>query len=410
MEEKSLKILGADKTFFSKISTTISKLLIPTKIGLNGMLITMKRNSLIKVYENYKNLDEQEEVSKRDAMLKKYEDAYALYLESIDKYIMDSVYKKVKNGTASDFERDALSKYYIIINLKENEYIEYKYRKQKYLLELDYETVKNTQKEKTIENYEGLYIEKMDTLYKGILKNYAVKLADNLSNKFESRDQIFEKIFETIEEYVDNILRLKVKREETQVSKEVLEEYDKYERFDVGKLDAKDYLEKNMILLGISRKLFTHSLPLVVAEQCYIKLLKDARQAIVMTRNEKKREKMYEMFIDLIDDYNVKLLSTKVYWEKPVEREEYKKFWEQYKKIAETKKQNLIKFMRDREILFLKYDLKKLNASKHDYRNIIALHKEKLVKYKAMRNLKNSYKTIGNVKYIKKGTLCKERN
>jgi len=35
MKEKSLKVLEADKTFFSKISTTISKLLIPTKIGLN---------------------------------------------------------------------------------------------------------------------------------------------------------------------------------------------------------------------------------------------------------------------------------------------------------------------------------------------------------------------------------------
>ena len=30
-----------------------------------------------------------------------------------------------------------------------------------------------------------------------------------------------------------------------------------------------------MILLGISRKLFTHSIPLIVAEQCYEKLLKD---------------------------------------------------------------------------------------------------------------------------------------
>lgn len=405
MKEKSLKVLEADKTFFSKISTTISKLLIPTKIGLNGMLITLKRNSLLKVYDTYKDMEEKEEFNKKDALIKKYEDAYALYLESIDKYIMDSVYKKVKSGTATEFERDALSKYYTIINLKENEYIEYKYRKQKYLLELDYESVKASQKQKIVENYENVYIEKMDIIYKGILKNYAVKLADNVSNKFESRDDVYNKIFETIEEYVDCILRLKVKRKETQISKEVLEEYDKFERFDVGKLDAKDYLEKNMILLGISRQLFTHSLPLVVAEQCYIKLLKDARQAIVMTSNERKREKMYEIFIELIDDYNVKLLSTKVYWEKPAEREEYKKFWEEYKKIAVLKKQNLIKFLRNREILFLKYDLKKLNASKHDYRNITALHKKKLVLYGVMKNLKSTCRTIEDAKYVKKVTV-----
>jgi len=405
MKEKSLKVLEADKTFFSKISTTISKLLIPTKIGLNGMLITLKRNSLLKVYDTYKDMEEKEEFNKKDALTKKYEDAYALYLESIDKYIMDSVYKKVKSGTATEFERDALSKYYTIINLKENEYIEYKYRKQKYLLELDYESVKDSQKQKIVENYENVYIEKMDIIYKGILKNYAVKLADNVSNKFESRDNVYNKIFETIEEYVDCILRLKVRRKEMQISKEVLEEYDKFERFDVGKLDAKDYLEKNMILLGISRQLFTHSLPLVVAEQCYIKLLKDARQAIVMTSNERKREKMYEIFIELIDDYNIKLLSTKVYWEKPAEREEYKKFWEEYKKIAALKRQNLIKFLRNREILFLKYDLKKLNASKHDYRNIIALHKKKLVLYGVMKKLKSTCRTIEEAKYIKKVTV-----
>ncbi len=46
-----------------------------------------------------------------------------------------------------------------------------------------------------------------------------------------------------------------------------------------------------MLLLGISRRLFTHSLPLSVAEQCYIKLLKDVRSLIVDTRVIKKRRK-----------------------------------------------------------------------------------------------------------------------
>ena len=46
MEERSLRITGADRNFFNKISTTLTKLLIPTKIGINGMLISMKRNNL----------------------------------------------------------------------------------------------------------------------------------------------------------------------------------------------------------------------------------------------------------------------------------------------------------------------------------------------------------------------------
>ena len=55
---------------------------------------------------------------------------------------MDTVYKKVKTNTASAFEKDAMGNYYKITTLKEKEYTEYKYQKQKYLIELDYESLK----------------------------------------------------------------------------------------------------------------------------------------------------------------------------------------------------------------------------------------------------------------------------
>ena len=38
MEERSLKIVGTDRNFFNKITNTLTKILIPTKIGINGML------------------------------------------------------------------------------------------------------------------------------------------------------------------------------------------------------------------------------------------------------------------------------------------------------------------------------------------------------------------------------------
>ena len=66
----------------------------------------------------------------KDIYEKKYEEAYTAYLEALDKYVMDSIYKKVKNGTASPFEEDALSRYYMITHLKETQYLEYKYKKQ----------------------------------------------------------------------------------------------------------------------------------------------------------------------------------------------------------------------------------------------------------------------------------------
>ena len=135
MEERSLRVYQ-QKTFFSKIGTTISKMLIPTQIGFNGVMISVKRNNLLKAYENLKEFNG-EDISKKENLSKKYEDVFALYLESIDKYVMDSIYKKVKNGNATPFEQESLSKYYTITHLKETQYLEYKYRKQKYLMEID---------------------------------------------------------------------------------------------------------------------------------------------------------------------------------------------------------------------------------------------------------------------------------
>ena len=168
MEEKSLRITGANTTFFNKITKTLTKMLVPTRIGINGMLISIKRNNLIKSYENYKKDNEK---YNKEELEKKYDDAYTVYLEALDKYVMDSIYKKVKNNTATEFEKDALSRYYEVTSLKEKEYMDYKYRKQKYLLELDYETIGTQNREKLQKRYEAFYVSKMEALYKGILKN-----------------------------------------------------------------------------------------------------------------------------------------------------------------------------------------------------------------------------------------------
>ena len=222
MEERSLRVYQ-QKTFFSKIGTTISKILIPTRIGFNGVMISVKRNNLLKTYETLKEFDS-DDVEKKEHINKKYEDTFTLYLESIDKYVMDSVYKKVKNGNATQFEEEALSKYYMITHLKETQYLEYKYRKQKYLIELDYENIKDSGKEKIIQKYNKFYVEKMDALYKGILKNYSVQLADNLKTSANDKNEIYDKVFETVEEYIINILALKMKLEEFNVDKETLEQ------------------------------------------------------------------------------------------------------------------------------------------------------------------------------------------
>ena len=399
MEERSLRVYQ-DKTFFSKITNTITKLLIPTKIGINGMLISIKRNNALKAYEAYVGNEKIEQESKREAVVQKFEDVYALYLESIDKYILDSIYKKVKNETANEFERNALSEYYSIVHLKETEYLEYKYKKQMYLLDLDYDTVETTNKEQLMERYSKLYTGQMESLYKGLLKHYSIKLADNLTPN--AKEEVYRKIFNTIEGYIEKILPLKMKQNpDDKLYKDILEEYQNFEKFEVGKLDQNDTIEKNMILLGLSRKLFTHSLPLIVAEQCYEKILDDTRSLIVDTKVARKQEKAYSLLINLIEEYNVKLLATKIYWDKPAQRDEYKVFWNEFQKINKSKDKNYIDYIKEKQILFLKNDLKKLRTNENKYYKIINFYCQKLVELGAMRNLKNSY-SEGNGKYIKR--------
>ena len=403
MEEKSLRIY-ADKTFFTRITSTLTKMLIPTKIGINGMLISMKRNNVLKAYEmNAQIENSEEEIEKKETSLKKYEDTFALYLEAIDKHVMDSIYKKVKNDTATEFEKDALARYYEVIHIKENEYIEYKYTKQKYLLELDYETVKDLNKEKLLKKYEPFYLSKMDSLYKGLLKHYSIKLADNLS--YQNKEIVYEKIFATLEEYITKILPIKMEEEEANAYQEILAEYDKFEQYSVGKLDQNDAIQKKMTLLAISRKLFTHSLPLVVAEQCYIKLLRDTRSLIVDTRVVKKQEKAYTLLIKLIEDYNIKLLSTKIYWDKPEQRENYKVFWKQYQEIIKLKDTDYLAYMKQKETLFITNDLKAVRKNENKYYKIIKFYKNKLVELGAMRELKNSFYSQGN--YVGRKVACK---
>mgnify|MGYP003205506531 FL=1 len=387
MEERSLKVVDSNKTFFGKLSKTLSKIIIPTKIGINGIVINLKRNNMLKAYEvlnNPKNSD----VDKQKILSKKYKEAYSIYLEAIDKYIMDTVYKKVKTNTASAFEKDAMGNYYKITTLKEKEYTEYKYQKQKYLIELDYESLKLNAKGKALEKYKDFYVTQMDSFYKGILKNYSVKLAE-CSRRLDTSTDVYNKIFDILDEYINKILIIKLEDPNNGIEERVGSELNRLDQFDIGELDSKDYVEKNMLLLGISRQIFTHSLPLVAAEQCYDKLLKDIRKIIVMTQDEKAKLEAYNLLLDLLENYNIKLLSGKVYWEKTEERESYKKFYEEYEK-AET--------AREKEILFLRREITTLEENDEN-KNIIKFYKDRLVSYGVMRKIKDDCKT--STKYIR---------
>ena len=106
------------------------------------------------------------------------------------------------------------------------------------------------------------------------------------------------------------------------------------------------------------------------------------------------------MLINLIEDYNIKLLSTKVYWESSTQREEFKQFWTKFKKITKYKEIDYIKYIQQKEILFIKDDLKKIKNEKFDYSQLAKYYKRKLIDYGAMREVRG-YKSYVNCTKIK---------
>lgn len=382
-EEKSLRVYDTRRTFFAKIGSTFNKLLTPTKAGISSLLVSMKRSAVIK---NYKNISK-ENKGKVEIFEKKFEESYSLYLESIDQLIVETIYKKVRMNTASDFEKDALSKYYNIIHLKENDEIEYKYRKQQYLLNLDFNSLKESNKQKTFDEYKAVYLNQMEKLFKALLKHYSMKLSEKLSPM--EKEEAYNKIFDTLEEYVTNIIPMKNIEGE-----ELIKECSLFETYEVGKLDQVDILDKRMILLGISRKLFVHSLPLVVAERCYIKLLKDTRNLIVDTKIARKRENAYQLLLRLIEQYNDKLLAVKIYWNNNEDKKRFNQFNESRKALEEIKNsKGLHEYDVKKQILFIRSDMKILSQYGNKYYRIIKFYKGRLVKLGDMKQLKNSCKT-----------------
>ena len=383
VEENLSLVSNSDLGVFKKFTKALSLFLLPSKLGYNSYQISRRRRQLVKAYVAFNETLTVEDASKKEKAFEKYENEYLEYLEYIDKYIMDSIRKKVMNGRASEFEKDALMEYHKVASAKDEEFIEYKFRKQKYLLELDYNKFLEEDKTSKYDNsFKTLYIEKQDRLYKGILKNYSVKITDDRMSQKASNIQVYLNIFATIEEYLNKIIPIKFEIEGEANYKDILKEYDEFTTYSVGKLDEKAFLEKNMLLLSISRSLFTHSLPLVVAEQCYEKLLKDTRLLLVNTTNEHKQEKAYQMLLMLIEEYNVKLLSVKIYWENKDEREKNKKFWEAFTGV-ETEK--------EKEVLILLEELRRLKEE-----NSPKMKKLKKI-YKAKLSKLGVYKIIDGI-------------
>ena len=290
-KSKTLKIITTNTNFIGRVASTIRNILVPTKIGMNSFLISMKRRAYIKADKILEKVKEVPSKSQREEAERKYNIAYEEYLEAIDKYIMDSIYAKVRTDRATKVEKRALADYYKINTNKSEQYEEYKNKKQLFLLSLDYKVLKASGK-KIDEKYEELYAVKETKIYRNLLKNYSVRLADNRLISNEKKNGIYMEIFRSLAEYVKEILPLEMKHSKINKYSKIQSEIDRYNSY-LGKLDEKDNLERTIILLNISRTLFTHSLPMPVIEECFRKIIKRYKNTFDEYYKWKKRKGIF---------------------------------------------------------------------------------------------------------------------
>jgi hypothetical protein len=69
------------------------------------------------------------------------------------------------------------------------------------------------------------------------------------------------------------------------------------------------------------------------------------------------------------------------------EREKFKNFWQEYKEISKLKETDFIDYIKKKEVLFIKDDMKKIKKDKYDYSKLIKYYKRKLVDYEVMKEI-----------------------
>ena len=383
MTELQLKLVkNTEGGFMSKAMSNFGKAVYSSGGGLYSLLIGAKRNLLLKAYGNYQEITQIADENKRNTISAKYDKSYENFLNCLEKYIKENIYNKVQKRVSNVKEEKIMSKYYEINALKGNEYVEYKYKRQILLLDMDWENVSASKTGKALQKYKNFYINTMEQIYKASMRHYAIILTDNKNEGIEK----YEKIYELIESYIKQVVPY---AEEVNSNKKVLEDYKKYvQSLDTYAQKESNELRKKLVLLGLSRELFVYSLPVIAAEQCYEKLLETCRIALNNTFIDADKYELYTLLLDIIEEYNENVLSKKVYWDSQTLREEHNKFWNKYQELKKLARIDYDEYLKAREILFVKYDLKNIKDIKKKYDGVKEYYKTRMVQLHALRRLK----------------------
>ena len=385
----SLQLLKrADETIWGKAISSIGRVVYSSNFNIYILLNATKRNSVVKAFHNYININSFKEESKREAISEKYKKAYSNYINSLEKSITENIYSKVRKGAASLDEQHILSKYYEVCKYKNEDQVLYRTKLEKVALNMDWNTVQSAKSDNYISRYKEFYLYNIEELYKAEMRHDAILLANA---KQGDRDQ-YEAVYNLIETYIKEVLPILPENRDTSA---IIKDYRKY----VSALDAyekKDFLElrKRLALLGFSRALFEYSLPMLAKEQCYKEILEIARVILTNYYTEAEQFAAYEVILDGIEEYVDNILDYKTTWDSEQDKKDYEQFNEKFAILKKLARIDYDGYKRQREVLFIKYDLKYLNKNNIKLPELRAYYRERLIIRNALRRLKNHSGTI----------------
>lgn len=385
-EQMGLKLVKrTDDGFIGKAISNINKAVYSSGSSLYTLLISAKRSSLLKQYAAYSTAMQIADENKRNAVIAKYQKTFENYLNTLEKYITETIYTKMQKRASNLEEEKIMSSYYAINALKGVDQVEYKNRLQMLLLNMEWASISSTKTGRFLERYKEFYLYNMDELYRASMRHAAILLA----NAKEGDKDKYDNVYNLIDDYITKILPL---LPETIERKQVIDDYKKH----IITLDSfakKEYIDlrKKLTLLGFGRILFIYSLPTIAAEQCYLEIISSARTQLANYFLDADKYEAYQVLLDSIEEYNDNILIKKSYWNSPVEEEEFKKFNEKWSVLKKLARIDYDDFKKQREILFVKKDLQYMKKNKIKLEAVRDYYRERMLQLHALRKLANKY-------------------
>lgn len=389
MAELQLKVVkNSDNGVFGKAINNFNKVLYSSGGGFFNIYMNSKRNNLLKAYSNSEDLRKQGKESKQKQVNEKYEKAFENYLNALERYITETVYKKVKKKVSNIKENNLLSEYYEINSLKGVEYSEYRYRLQLMLLYMDFETIITTKSDAFISKYKKFYTAVVGGVYKSIMRHYAVQI----TNTTEDKQKVFSKIYNLTEDYIKNFLPYV---EQTENTKLWIDAYKNYVQ-NIDGFARKDFndIKRELNLLELTRKIFAYSLPTVAAEECYLNIIQKSRLIITNTYIAADKFETYNLLLDTIESYNYNVLSQKTVWDNDDEKEQYQSFWNQFLEYKKLERIDYDEYKRLREVHFITQEIKKIKKLDKNNTHLLSYYRERMRQQKGLRYFKNTYRKM----------------